>query len=569
MGISMYLGYSQSQASSTKATLSRQIEGYTALQKALNDFVHNSGDLSGHAYDSAKAYTSTVLIPLTRACILLNEAIAQATADLPSRYVAEVDSTSLHEDQLVDLIAKADQTIVRYRKLWNLEYASDRPNYSLLNSLDRQIDIQQELKRKLQEKLDKLRAFHASSPQIFSAIDGLAQAVNQGMRQAKTSWNSGTQTFDIPSRGNLGWTKAINQQWLDRKVSKTSFKEQVDSLTLAELEKKYNDVLNASNAYVGAGYDGRYAGLKVSPEEADYIRSRYVLLKAQGQMSLYHKEMFDNLRDKDKDEIDKLDIFELTDKYPYLILPRGSSFEFGSDADYAKKNYLYYRFEELMAKQVIDWRDPQFMEKLNAHINETGINPITGKPATEAEITTAKLYTPVKLSSNILGVISLLAGPKVVGKYYSNSSNYQLSDIGYEIAVDSDSSPTKKAQSFQGSGKYPGVDKYRNIKLKKGVVLFRGEPGGTEYFTTESAVMNSGLDSKELFEGLQVEEHPIFGYRKTMRAYVFEAEVDAAYGIVEANPQFGKGQLPQVFVPDIDKLIADELVREVGNVKLK
>ncbi|WP_155974084.1 T7SS effector LXG polymorphic toxin [Streptococcus ruminantium] len=427
MGISMYLGYSQSQASSTKATLSRQIEGYTALQKALNDFVHNSGDLSGHAYDSAKAYTSTVLIPLTRACILLNEAIAQATADLPSRYVAEVDSTSLHEDQLVDLIAKADQTIVRYRKLWNLEYASDRPNYSLLNSLDRQIDIQQELKRKLQEKLDKLRAFHASSPQIFSAIDGLAQAVNQGMRQAKTSWNSGTQTFDIPSRGNLGWTKAINQQWLDRKVSKTSFKEQVDSLTLAELEKKYNDVLNASNAYVGAGYDGRYAGLKVSPEEADYIRSRYVLLKAQGQMSLYHKEMFDNLRDKDKNEIDKLDIFELTDKYPYLILPRGSSFEFGSDADYAKKNYLYYRFEELMAKQVIDWRDPQFMEKLNAHINETGINPITGKPATEAEITTAKLYTPIKISSNILGVISLLAGPKVVTKY----QNWKNGEIGH------------------------------------------------------------------------------------------------------------------------------------------
>lgn len=117
MGISMYLGSSQSQASSTKATLSRQIEGYTSLQKALNDFVYNSGDLSGHAYDSAKAYTSTVLIPLTRACILLNEAIAQATADFPNRYVAEVDSSSLHEDKLVDLIAKADQTIVRYRKL--------------------------------------------------------------------------------------------------------------------------------------------------------------------------------------------------------------------------------------------------------------------------------------------------------------------------------------------------------------------------------------------------------------------------------------------------------------------
>ncbi|MGT2865688.1 T7SS effector LXG polymorphic toxin, partial [Streptococcus fryi] len=261
MGISMFLENSQHQASSTTATLNRQIEGYMSLQKALNDFVYNSSDLSGHAYDSAKAYASTVLMPLTRACILLNEAIAQATADLPSRYVAEVDSTSLHEDQLVDLIAKAEQTIIRYRKLWNLEYASDRPNYSLLNSLDRQIDIQQELKRKLQEKLDKLRAFHASSPKIFSAIDSLAQAVNQGMRQAKMSWNSDTQSFDIPSRSDLGWTKTINQQWLDRKVSKMSFKEQIDSLTLAELEKQYGDVIRATadTVYIGSGYDGRYA----------------------------------------------------------------------------------------------------------------------------------------------------------------------------------------------------------------------------------------------------------------------------------------------------------------------
>lgn len=232
MGLSMYLNQSQEQARQTALTLQRQINGYLSLQKALSEFAYTSDGLSGHAYDSAKAYVSTILIPLTRACILLNEAIAQATADFPNRYVAEVDSTSLHEDQLVDLIAKTDQAIIRYRKLWNLEYASDQPSYSLLNSLDRQIDIQQELKRKLQDKLDKLRAFHWSSPQIFSAINGLAQAVNQGMRQAKTSWNSGTQTFEIPHQSEMDWVIFVSDRWKESMLSKKA--EQINKYDIVE-----------------------------------------------------------------------------------------------------------------------------------------------------------------------------------------------------------------------------------------------------------------------------------------------------------------------------------------------
>ncbi|MFU2164968.1 hypothetical protein ACMZ6Z_09380 [Streptococcus pluranimalium] len=41
------------------------------------------------------------------------------------------------------------------------------------------------------------------------------------------------------------------------------------------------------------------------------------------------------------------------------------------------------------------------MEKLNAHINETGLNPFTGKPATEGEKLVAKHYGWVKSSSTI------------------------------------------------------------------------------------------------------------------------------------------------------------------------
>lgn len=321
MGLSMYLNQSQEQARQTAVTLQRQINGYLSLQKALSEFAYTSDGLSGHAYDSAKAYVSTILIPLTRACILLNEGIIQATADFPARYVSDVDGTSLHEDQLLELIARADRAIVYYRNLWNMEYRSDKPSPSLLNSLENQIDLQKELRRKLQDKLDKLRAFHWSSPQIFSAIDSLAQAVNQGMRQAKTSWNSGTQTFDIPSRGDLGWTKAINQQWLDRKVSKTSFKEQVDSLTLAELEKKYGDVLEAHQRYLRTGSNWSLRS-GMSYDDYQYIIKRRQELKEQGEMSLASKEhlerMFANLREEDRLSIDKLTRKQLMRKYDYV-----------------------------------------------------------------------------------------------------------------------------------------------------------------------------------------------------------------------------------------------------------
>ncbi|AND80428.1 hypothetical protein A0O21_04370 [Streptococcus pantholopis] len=132
-----------------------------------------------------------------------------------------------------------------------------------------------------------------------------------------------------------------------------------------------------------------------------------------------------------------------------------------------------------------------------------------------------------------------------------------------------DNSPTKEAQSFQGKGKYPGIDSYTDIKLKKGIVLFRGEPNGTEYFTTEQAIAKSDFNATKLFEGLQVEEHPIFGYRNKMGAYIVNEEIDAAYGIVRANSQFGDGKLPQVYIPNVNQLIEKGILDEVGSIKLK
>lgn len=128
--------------------------------------------------------------------------------------------------------------------------------------------------------------------------------------------------------------------------------------------------------------------------------------------------------------------------------------------------------------------------------------------------------------------------------------------------------PSQLARSWQGVGKYPGVDNYIDVTVKKGEILYRGEPNGTEYFTTLDAIEQSGRDATKLFEGLQVEKNPIHGYRGEMQGYIFNEDVASAYGITNANPQFGKGGLPQYYVPDVQDLIDKGILTPVDNIKL-
>ena len=128
--------------------------------------------------------------------------------------------------------------------------------------------------------------------------------------------------------------------------------------------------------------------------------------------------------------------------------------------------------------------------------------------------------------------------------------------------------PSEIARSWQGTGKYPGIDEYVDITIDKGTILYRGEPNGTEYFTTLDAIEQSSRDATKLFEGLQVEKNPIHGYRGEMQGYIFNENVASAYGITKANPQFGKDGLPQYYVPDVQNLIEKGVLTSVDNIKL-
>ncbi len=141
-----------------------------------------------------------------------------------------------------------------------------------------------------------------------------------------------------------------------------------------------------------------------------------------------------------------------------------------------------------------------------------------------------------------------------------------------EISVDNKTktmTPSELAKSWQGTDDYPGIDRYRDITIKKGKIIYRGEPNGTEYFTTKLAIERSECNATKIFEGLQVEKHSVHGYRSNMQGYEATINIDAAFGITKANPRYGKGGLPQIFVPDAEELIDKGYLVPIDNIPLK
>ncbi len=129
------------------------------------------------------------------------------------------------------------------------------------------------------------------------------------------------------------------------------------------------------------------------------------------------------------------------------------------------------------------------------------------------------------------------------------------------------SSPSALAQAFQGKGAYPGVDRFRDITLKKGTIVYAGEPGASGFFTTSSAFSRTGNDATAIFEGLQVASYQ-GAYRPGITAFVVTRDTAAAFAIARANPQFGAGGLPQIYIPNFNQFTTPTVGYPLSNIIL-
>jgi hypothetical protein len=112
--------------------------------------------------------------------------------------------------------------------------------------------------------------------------------------------------------------------------------------------------------------------------------------------------------------------------------------------------------------------------------------------------------------------------------------------------------PSVFARSLQGTPKYPGIDRFKDVILKKGTLLYAGYPGQGAFYTTASAMRRAGGSASELWDGLQIATHDFRPARSQMAVYEVTENTHAAFALTLANPKNGSGWLPQVVVPSYE-----------------
>ena len=216
MSIDMILGSARSQTNSIKSLTTKQIASYEEIERALTNFVTQTHNLKGVTYDSAKAYCSSVLTPVIRGSILLDQAIARSNEQYINTYTGEVHNDSLKQSELERSIEETKSQIAFNERLLNEHFEQDAVDLREVSNLQDKISSYRKIQHDLEEKLRKLLAFNAKSPSFFQEITALQNAVDQGIALANKSWSPTSKSFSLPSREEMGWTDIIEGKWEEK-----------------------------------------------------------------------------------------------------------------------------------------------------------------------------------------------------------------------------------------------------------------------------------------------------------------------------------------------------------------
>ena len=437
MSIDMYLESARSQATSLSSISAQCVQQNIELIKVLENFVAEE-ELKGHAYDSAKAHITSTVIPLIQGIVLYQESLAEECQKFVSQYTSDVDSKSWRQVDLEEKIREADQKISNLRQL--METKSDDKISAFLN-LSLSIAVLEGAKQKLQKILISLLTFNAVSPTIFLNSERYLLAVQNGFAQAAQSWDAASGTYLPPSNGaDLSWKQTISLGWQKRQAVLNKVKspkvetleDKLSKMSRAELEEEYGDVIQAYKRFTNMG-QGDTILAKWDMNDLKLLWKRYNEVK-DDHLGLLPSELA-KVDPKFKKRIDAMDQEALEEAYPELktlismayVNPYAQLFK--SETDRANDHYLLDRYFLLDSQKILSWRDPAFQTKYDYYIIEEGINPFTGKPATQEEINRAKDIKKVRAFTESLQLASSLYTSYVGYNQYYNKPYTTFSDV--------------------------------------------------------------------------------------------------------------------------------------------
>ena len=437
MSIDMYLESARSQATSLSSISAQCVQQNIELIKVLENFVAEE-ELKGHAYDSAKAHITSTVIPLIQGIVLYQESLAEECQKFVSQYTSDVDSKSWRQVDLEEKIREADQKISSLRQL--METKSDNKISAFLN-LSVSIAVLEGAKQKLQKILISLLTFNAVSPTIFLNSERYLLAVQNGFAQAAQSWDAASGTYLPPSSGtDLSWKQTISLGWQKRQAILNKVKnpkvetleEKLSKMSRAELEEEYGTVIQSYKRFLTMG-QGDNVTATMDFEDVKLIWKRYNEVK-DDHLGLLPSELA-KVDPKFKKRIDAMDQEALEEAYPELktlismahVNPYAQLFK--SETERANYDYLLDRYFLLDSQKMLSWRDPAFQTKYDYYIIEEGIDPFTGKPATQEEINRAKDIKNVRAFTESLQLASTLYTSYVGYNQYYNKPYTTFSDV--------------------------------------------------------------------------------------------------------------------------------------------
>lgn len=508
MSIDMYLESARSQATSLSSISTQCVQQNMELIKVLENFVAEE-ELKGHAYDSAKAHITSTVIPLIQGIVLYQESLAEECQKFVSQYTSDVDSKSWRQVDLEEKIREADQKISSLRQL--MEVKSNNKISAFL-SLSVSIAVFEGVKQKLQKILISLLTFNAVSPTIFLNSERYLLAVQNGFAQAAQSWDAASGTYLPPSSGSdLSWKQTISLGWQKRQAILNKVKnpkvetldEKLSKMSRAELEEEYGDVIQAYKRFTTMG-QGDVVLSKWDMNDLKLLWKRYNEVK-NDHLGLLPSELA-KVDPKFKKRIDAMDQEALEEAYPELktlismahVNPYAQLFK--SETERANYDYLLDRYFLLDSQKMLSWRDPAFQTKYDYYIIEEGIDPFTGKPATQEEINRAKNIKNVRAFTESLQLASTLYTSYVGYNQYYNKPYTTFSDV-FSKVKGKVPFVNRKIESWNRNAsefKMYNMDDLANLKhtenftekslshIFEGDLNRRGQSGGYHYDMVES-----------------------------------------------------------------------------------
>src|SRR5699024_9478984 len=128
--------------------------------------------LQGKTYESAKEFMSQTYRPLAKGIIYLCEELIRQNDRYPEQFQAQVAETDLVQHEVEDQIRQIDRLIIETEELSN--------SIPLIGST---IGILQNMKARLEDKLNRLHTFNSASASNYETAMELASNVAAGLAQ--------------------------------------------------------------------------------------------------------------------------------------------------------------------------------------------------------------------------------------------------------------------------------------------------------------------------------------------------------------------------------------------------